>query len=454
MTNFCSALLAVLAMRVAGHGVIYEPPARNSGGMNFLLPACAGGSCLWFNQGCTMGCAKCSGKGTVFPDVPDCKDHAEPTIKNEKELRTWNVNNLLGDYTKHHPWRYPGSAPVENPCGLAGGWYTQGQKGNGGDAPPGYPQGFSGLDLNPLLEKTVWIAGSTVEVAWGITANHGGGYQYRLCPVGSKADEECFQKLPLEFVGDVQWIQQGHGMDVSNRTQIKAVRITGDKVKPANSIWTRNPIPACNTPISGGAIHSPCTGPMFPSPLPGGVGTAYGFGGGSCQSSIPGSGCSAQQFKDENFDFGIVDKVKVPNVPAGDYIISFRWDSEQTPQVWSSCGDVTIKSSGQGSKPFTPTRGCTECCLTGGLCQNCTGCTSDKTGACAYCWKPLKGYAPGVPPVSCLGHDTADGHATPWQAGDTQYSAGISLGCLSCWAEKDACKPIVRELEKSGDIVV
>ena len=28
-----------------------------------------------------------------------------------------------------------------------------------------------------------WKAGATVEVSWAIEANHGGGYQYRLCKV-------------------------------------------------------------------------------------------------------------------------------------------------------------------------------------------------------------------------------------------------------------------------------
>lgn len=457
MESFRKGMIVVIALplRVASHGVIYEPPSRNSGGLNFLLPACAGGSCLWFNQGCTIGCAKCTGKGTVFPDVPDCKDHAEPTIGFRDPLRTYdNTRVPLIDWTKHHPYRYPGSAPVENPCGIAGGWYTQGQKGNGGDAPPGIPQGTSGSDIPKLLEQTVWIARSVVEVAWGITANHGGGYQYRLCPAGNKPTEECFQQTPLEFVGDVQWIQQGHGMNVSDRVAIPAKRISGSMVVPAGSIWTRNPIPACNTPISGGALDSPCLGPAFTPPIPGGVGTAYGFGGGMCQSTIPGAGCTPKQFAKQNFDFGIVDKVRVPDLPAGDYVLSFRWDSEQTPQVWNSCADVTIRATGQGSKPFTPTRGCTECCVAGGMCSNCTKCVNDKSGDCAYCWKPLKGYAPGVPPVSCLGHDTESGHATPWHPGDTQFT-GLSLGCTSCWSERSGCESIVRELENvRSDFVI
>jgi hypothetical protein len=442
-------ILASLVTTASAHGVMYEPPVRQSGGMNMLLPACAGGSCLWFNQGTTIGCPKATGGGTVFPDVPGCKDHAQPTIAfKDKELRTYALSDIyrLEDYTKHHPWRYPGSAPVEDPCGLAGGWYKKGHAGNGGEAPPGAPQGEHGSSskLFPkLLERTTWVAGSVVEVAWGITANHGGGYQYRLCPASSALTEECFQQQPLAFVGDVQWIQQGHGMDVTDRTEIPATRVGGDKVVPAGSTWTRNPIPPCNTPIDGGALHSPCLGPTFKPPIEGGVGEAYGFGGGMCQSGLPFSKCSPKQFKKQNFDFGIVDKVQVPALPEGDYVLSFRWESEQTPQVWSSCGDVTIKAAGPGTKPFSPTRGCTSCCVEGAICANCTGCVNNKSGDCAYCWEPLKGYAPGAPDVTCLGHETADGHAPNWQPGDST-STGWSPGCTSCWAESE-CKSFERE---------
>ena len=38
-----------------------------------------------------------------------------------------------------------------------------------------------------------------LQAIWQITANHGGGYQYRLCPASEKITEECFQKNPLRF---------------------------------------------------------------------------------------------------------------------------------------------------------------------------------------------------------------------------------------------------------------
>merc|ERR1712139_733464 len=212
----------------------------------------------------------------------------------------------------------------------------------------GFLQGWKGTEVAPLLKQTTWIAGSTVEVAWGITANHGGGYQYRLCRLKEKTanitdqvSEECFQQTPLPFVGDKQWIQFGNGLDVKNRTEIPAVRVT-EGVLPKGSAWTRNPIPACNdVPRMGGHNHA-CSGPMFEPPIPG----LYGFGAGSCASGV--APCTLQEMaeREEEFTFGIVDLVKVPDVPPGDYILSFRWDVEQLPQVWTNCADVNIKTKG------------------------------------------------------------------------------------------------------------
>jgi hypothetical protein len=420
------------------HGNMYEPPVRVSGGMQILQPTCAGGSCLWFNQGCTIGCPNATGNSGTPVDGPDCKDHAQPTIAfEEKELRTLALSEIyrLMDYTKYHPWRYPGSAPLVDPCGLAGGWYTPGAEFAGGWAPPGVPQGAGGSEApwnSALSHQTTWIAGTEAEVAWGITANHGGGYQYRLCPVSSKSEESCFQKMPLEFVGSTQWIQFGRGMDVNNRTEIPAVTVTGDRVIPVGSTWRRNPVPPCDTPFSGGGVSNRgCKKGTFEAPIPG----VFGFGPGACGSSE--ATCTPEQFVKDNFDFGIVDKVKVPNVPDGDYVISFRWDSEHTNQIWNSCGDITIKSSGEPTTPFVPTTGC-DACVAGkfGVCANCTSCMNDKAGDCAYCWNTLPGYNPTyAPDIACLGHEAPDGGAKDWTPGEST-AGGWSPGCPKCWSQQ------------------
>lgn len=162
-----------------------------------------------------------------------------------------------------------------------------------------------------------------------------------------------------------------------------------------------------------------------------------------CQGGVP---CSDEKFKKEFFDFGIVDKVKLPaDLPEGDYVVGFRWESEQTPQIWQSCSDVTIKKSGPATKPFAVTTGCTFCCAPQAPCGNCTGCVNDKSGDCAYCWSSLKGYAPGIPPIQCLGHEDAGGKARDWQPGD-EHKTPWSPGCTSCWKE-GKCQPTFREFE-------
>ena len=41
--------------------------------------------------------------------------------------------------------------------------------------------------------------------------------------------------------------------------------------------------------------------------------------------------------------FKIVDKVKIPkDLEPGKYVLGFRWDVEQTAQVWTSCADIII----------------------------------------------------------------------------------------------------------------
>lgn len=44
------------------------------------------------------------------------------------------------------------------------------------------------------------------------------------------------------------------------------------------------------------------------------------------------------------FPYNIVDRVVVPaDIAAGDYVLSWRWDCEQSNQVWQNCADVTVQ---------------------------------------------------------------------------------------------------------------
>ena len=52
------------------------------------------------------------------------------------------------------------------------------------------------IELPPRLphmpSATVWKAGGVYDVAWRMQANHGGGYSYRLCPLGDRV-ANCLQ---------------------------------------------------------------------------------------------------------------------------------------------------------------------------------------------------------------------------------------------------------------------
>lgn len=465
---------ALLPLDVAGHSMMYEPPSRSTGGIDVGTPNCAGGCCLWFNNGAFIGCPKATGTDHVSKE--DCPNPATPTIPfgdskygtifydkftyclmNPLDCAGMWIKGFFTDVETRNPWRAPGSAPVENPCGLNGGGYYPGPTGTGGEAFFGFKQGHKGTEVSPLLHETTWIAGSTVEVAWGITANHGGGYQYRLCRVKERSSnitgevsEECFQQTPLEFVGDKQWIQFGNGKDVKNRTEIPAVRVT-EGVLPKGSIWTRNPIPGCNdVPRMGGHNHK-CSGPMFEPPIPG----LYGFGPGACASGV--APCTLDEMASRAMDFGIVDLVKVPEVPPGDYVLSFRWDCEQLPQVWGNCADVKIKVKGTAkpTKPFSAWNGCESCCAEAlGPCANCTKCLDDRTGACSYCWNPLPGFSFGaIPQYQCLGHEGPDGGPAVWKPGMPFEGVKWSPGCPKCWAADGSCEPRDRDAQEEGEQV-
>jgi len=95
-----------------------------------------------------------------------------------------------------------------------------------------------------------------------------------------------------------------------------------DCSSPSPAGPTRNtPYPTTN--LRPGQTSSNCpTGFQFPTLWDDGAGPSYSRLG--------------------TFPFTMVDKLRVPNVPAGEYSVSWRWDCEETPQVWNSCADIII----------------------------------------------------------------------------------------------------------------
>lgn len=256
------------------------------------------------------------------------------------------VDGSPEDTYRYNPWRAPGYAPVTDACGTAGGT-TPANRGPGVAifaTVPFAKMGDLGSKVLPSAPSgTVWTMGASAEVAWGMRYNHGGGYQYRLCPANANLTEKCFQQTPLDFDRTAQELMWRNG------TRLSIPGIFVDKgTWPPNSTWARNPIPridfdsrssgqpanfsGCQRVAKGQACR------QFDPPCPGDHGW-YSQPPKHNAVDVVGE-CSG------DWTLGlIVDKVMVPTTIApGDYVLGFRWDCEETTQVWSSCADITIVS--------------------------------------------------------------------------------------------------------------
>jgi hypothetical protein len=96
-----------------------------------------------------------------------------------------------------------------------------------------------------------------------------------------------------------------------------------------------------------------CNRTQFKPPVPG----LFGYGISQCvfpntdipiSPRIPGArNCTEPELESvaKLFNVNFVDMVKVPaDLPVGDYVLSWRHDSEQTPQIWAACADITVTS--------------------------------------------------------------------------------------------------------------
>merc|ERR1712151_282685 len=198
-----------------------------------------------------------------------------------------------------------------------------------------------------------WKAGGIAEVGWALMVNHGGGYQYRLCRKGQRMSEACFQAGALEFADNRTTIRYPDGS--ASEFTIPAVDVN-EGVLPKGSTWRRDPIPACACDSGGdchvassargvtykwlSAFNVPYTnktdgppgcqhGTMFQPPWPQG----YGY----MSERVDAGGATSPKF-----NYEMVDTLKVP-AETGEYLLSWRWDTEQKSQVWSGCADIVIE---------------------------------------------------------------------------------------------------------------
>lgn len=367
----------------------------------------AGQPCLWWSQGCSIGCDFCltdprhpANNGSIPTKVitgnPPHADKAgfrksycdAPKTKSvlPKEFWTLNIHADEGsesDSYRFNPWRAPGAAPVVDPCGQAGGKYRQTPMGGasvfgtvnitGSRGSQTLQMGDLGSFVLPPTDPTLvpdWEVGSTPRVAWGMRFNHGGGYQYRLCPLEKwPCSEADFQKLPLDFVRGAHAIMWNNG--TLRPIEGKFVDDSVCPVVPRGSTWARNPIPRIHTDNIGMAFVGKCLaqkpnpfGPsgvckqdgaggcwakedceQFPNPCPGldvgwymGNATHMPTGAFMPDSNQHEGWCSG------DWTLGMVsDEVVVPeDLAPGRYVLSWRMDCEETAQIWQNCADVNV----------------------------------------------------------------------------------------------------------------
>ena len=366
-------------------------PLSAHNGAVTALNASNGQSCYWFSNGCTIGCDACDGthnhyghgsqswlydnmtqseivkaglfikdpftpaKGmmtldpktrSLFNISSNCEHRTTNATVCAESLRTCNTQSECGgpdDYYYFSPWRAPGSAPVIDSCGSAGGRHPgQGTGGAGAQFQNSSvaKAGDVGSKLPAMPSQATWTAGVSYEVGWTVMANHGGGYAYRLASASEPLTEATFRKLPLNFVGNstLRW-GGDHSTQLSFDSEAKGWQ-TSEGTTPAGSQWRKNPIPSGLWAREGASFEPVCE--ESKDCIAGFTANARGQAQGPwLQGVCKCSGWSNGGPLLPNLE--VVDSVMVPKgTKPGKYILQWRWDCEESDQVWASCSDVTI----------------------------------------------------------------------------------------------------------------
>ena len=116
-------------------------------------------------------------------------------------------------------------------------------------------------------------------------------------------------------------------------TRVSAANTLAPGVLPAGSTWTKVGLSGCTGLRNGNAFNIDCY-PQFRNAI-----TDAGFWG----FGWAGAG-NSPAFAKVLESYAMVDRVRVPvGIEGGDYVLSWRWDSEMTAQIWTSCSVVTIE---------------------------------------------------------------------------------------------------------------
>lgn len=264
----------------------------------------------------------------------------------DPKYRTTNLDAVPGsisDIWKFNPWRAPGRGPTADPCGMAGGNTYEVFNAGAYNATKFAKQGDLGTEvLKPRPTGTVWARGQVHRTRLEVTATHGGGYTYQLCPADSPLTEECFQSTQLQFAKPYM-----HKVIFSDPKKDYFVNAT---VVPegGGKGWAIHPFP-----YNSGA---PCDW------NPGAYGQHCKWGCKRCgkpwyaaDGACPDDNCRHAKDLPQNIKYGkaipttirgsntIEDRVVVPqDIAPGPYVLRWRWDCEATSQIWTTCSDITI----------------------------------------------------------------------------------------------------------------
>lgn len=359
--------MLMLVEEAHSHGAMLRPiPRNNENAIEDMdeSPGCVGehgnGACSHsFETNCIIGCDcmpsenGCSRRyGQNVTETCPCDTIMEPT-HNDPATRAWNVDGKspFGDWTRYHPWRAPGHARLTSPC------------------PGNYPPHAQNL-------TETWVAGGTAWAWWSIAANHGGGYQYRLCPKSKALTNECFEERPLEFATEYYTIRYSATVgitDVVGKPDVvaRATELSSGTI-PVGSTWRRMPLPGCNCdsvgagcsldgrcepgPYQGiGSKGSPtgCHASYEQQEMPSWYQEHVASGGFKCENGFqfpaPAKGIYGAGFPNTFPSFRFGDELRVPD-DEGEYVLQWRWDCEESSQIWASCADIEVRA-GLASAP-------------------------------------------------------------------------------------------------------
>lgn len=265
--------LAGVLSKAAGHGNLVWPLTRNNKGCEVVethrqFPGSYGMAIEWYQHWCGVGMTEC-----------------DPSRGN---------GQTDGDKSRH-PGSDPGMAPVMHPCSAAYGDEHH------------FTPFTSGYDCG----STVWTVNSTVEVISAINNNHGGYYQFRLCPLVDKdyagmQEADC-EKNVIEFASKQVGVKpQFSGKTLPGGPPSSYITADDRAGRKDGSMW-RN----VNFARTDGSLY--------------------------------------------------VDQLRVPDLADGKYVLQWRWDCIETAQVWTSCADITLWNGAPSPSPVpapTPSGSC------------------------------------------------------------------------------------------------